>query len=178
MGADGVSTYNNRLDTQRLKIPKIFRLAAKDGTIWLVGICGSGRLAQLVREFLTVPEFDASISYESEIIKNTIPALRKILGEHAGFQKDDPRKIDGGILLGVGNEMIEIDSSFCVISCSESFYSVGSGEDVAKGALFATPEMSPRDRILTALRAAEQFKTGVGVPFTIINTLGYKETIP
>lgn len=49
---------------------------------------------------------------------------------------------------------------------------VGSGEDVALGALYATAGtgMKPKARLRLALEAAERFKVGVHRPFVYAST--------
>jgi hypothetical protein len=41
------------------------------------------------------------------------------------------------------------------------------GEDIALGAMYACPSLSPEERIRTALEAAEQFSAGVRRPFIV-----------
>lgn len=56
-----------------------------------------------------------------------------------------------------------------VFESATGYDSCGTGEDAALGAMYATPKMSPRDRVKVALRAAEAFNAGVRGPFHIVS---------
>lgn len=153
---------------------KVFIRQDAGGTPWAIGSAGSARRAQLLRYELECPPFDHKTSADplEFIIKKFVPALQSVLHRKRGDNlREDPAT---ATLVGVGGNLFLIHHYWnCyVASIEQSFAVSGSGGPVAKGALYATEgtTLSPQERILLALEAAEAFNAGVKKPFTIVNT--------
>jgi ATP-dependent protease HslVU (ClpYQ) peptidase subunit len=82
----------------------------------------------------------------------------------------------GGVfLLGVDNQLFEIQSDYSVLQPSLGFSAVGSGEVAAMASLITTTnhfkdKITPVEHITYALEAAEELCCGVQRPFYILNT--------
>jgi len=92
---------------------------------------------------------------------------------------DDQKSNRGGIfIVGYKNELYYIGSDFQVGMLKEPFMSVGCGEEIAEGALYALAhsaargEMPVKSQVLIALKAAAEYSAGVRCPFKILS-LGY-----
>ena len=70
--------------------------------------------------------------------------------------------------MGYQGHLFEIESDYQVGIPEDVYAAVGSGQDIARGSLFATQGQEPRSRVLTALRAAERFNAGVRGTFHIL----------
>jgi ATP-dependent protease HslVU (ClpYQ) peptidase subunit len=96
-----------------------------------------------------------------------IDAVRSCLKEGGWARKDDEREEGGTFLVGVAGRLFTVHEDYQVAEAADGYAAVGSGEQVALGALYATADaaVDPRERVLLALRAAERFNAGVRGPF-------------
>jgi len=79
---------------------------------------------------------------------------------------------DGQALIGVCGALYDLNSDQTGVVCSriaEPYGTVGSGADVALGALFALRDRGPTVRIRKALEAAEAHCEGVRGPFHLVS---------
>ena len=94
------------------------------------------------------------------------------------FQNNTPGFADtnkgGNFLMGVKNQLFEIQQDYSVLQPLDGIAAVGCGEQVAMGSLITTtkyyPNLKPSQHITYALEAAEKYCCGVQRPFRIINT--------
>lgn len=86
--------------------------------------------------------------------------------------KDNEREEGGTFLVGVKGRLYAVYDDYQVATAADGFAAVGSGEQVALGALFATDGagLSPRRRVMSALAAAERFSAGVRGPFVCLKS--------
>ena len=84
----------------------------------------------------------------------------------------DLAAVHGTFLVGVRGRLFAIYSDYQVAEEALDYMAVGSGEDIALGALYATADLglSPRARMRIALKAAARFKPGVNGPFVYAST--------
>ena len=84
-------------------------------------------------------------------------------------RKENEREEGGTFLVGVRGELFTIMEDYQVGQSADGFDAVGSGTDLALGALYATREgpFRPRQRVRMALAAAERFNAGVRGPFLV-----------
>lgn len=108
------------------------------------------------------------------MVKTFVPNLINL------FQTNIPNESEtnrgANFLLGANNQLFEIQSDYSVLVPERRFAAVGCGEAVAMGSLITTTKyfdnnLSPKDHILYALRAAADYCCGVSGPFVIINTM-------
>jgi hypothetical protein len=76
----------------------------------------------------------------------------------------------GTFLVGYKGHLFYIDNDYQVGEIEDDFISVGSGSDVATGAMYALScvEIGPMEKVEVALGAAARFTTGVRPPFKLI----------
>jgi hypothetical protein len=105
------------------------------------------------------------------MVTEFIEAVRECLKD-GGFARNNSGEDSGGtFLVGYKGELFTIYDDYQVARSMLGFNAVGCGEDIAKGSMFSTKNISdPEERILQALAASEQFSTGVRGPFTVVSS--------
>ena len=179
MGVDslGSNSYTrmSREDMKLFKCPKV------DGA--MMSYTTSFRMGQILmygEDF-----FDELSVHKGEIdhkymVTKFIPKVQKAFSD-GGFETlKDGSKIGGFFLVAFKDKLFTIASDYQVGVNSIGFAADGCGQELALGSLFSTAEtkMPPRDRVLSALRAAAAFSPGVGPPYHVANTKDCKiETV-
>lgn len=75
--------------------------------------------------------------------------------------------IDGSLLVGVKSRLFHVYGGFECVEYRDEYGTVGCAYQVALGSMYATPELPPKQRIKTALQAAEKYSAAVRGPFQI-----------
>lgn len=85
----------------------------------------------------------------------------------------------GNFIVATPGRLFEVQQDYSVLEPELGMCAVGCGEDVAMGSLITTKDldMSPQDKIIKALEAAEQYCCGVQRPFRILCTDGSDEIV-
>lgn len=137
---------------------------------YVMGFTTSFRMGQLLRYALTPPEPTGEL--EAFMATTFIDSVRETLKSGGWAAKDNEREEGGTFLVGIHGRLFCVESDYQVGEAADGFAAVGSGEEVALGALYATARsrMAPRRRIKLALEAAERFSAGVRGPFAYITT--------
>jgi ATP-dependent protease HslVU (ClpYQ) peptidase subunit len=161
MGGDSATSWQD----DRVSVcsnPKVFRVGH-----FLVGSAGSGRTQRILRHAWTPPP-RRKLGLEHYISVAVVDSIRRALIEGgAAEKKDNVEDAAGDILLGYRGHLFRVDSDYNVDEAKHSFDAVGCGAVPALAAVYANPKASPKQRILTALRAAQEFNAAVRGPFTI-----------
>lgn len=143
------------------KDPKLF----KNGE-FLIGFTSSFRMGQILRfKFRPPARLDKIGDYEY-LCTAWIDAVRASLKDGGYSHIDKNREEGGSFLLGYRGKLYSVDNDFQVGEPAHGYDAVGCGDDAALGALFAT-RGPPRQRVLTALKAAEHLSIGVAGPFIV-----------
>lgn len=162
MGADSATTWED--DTARLQVtsnPKVFRVGA-----FLVGSSGSGRTQRILRHGWTPPP-RRKAGLEQYVSTSVVDSIRRALIDGGvAEKKDNVEDSAGDVLLGYRGHLFRVDSDYAVDEARLPYDAVGCGAAVALGAMYAT-KAPPKQRILTALRAAQEFNWGVRGPFVV-----------
>ena len=136
---------------------------------FLMGFTTSFRMGQLLRYSLKPPRRHPADDINQYMVVDFIDAVRECLKAGGYASKEKETEQGGTFLVGYSGHLFTVDSDYQVGIPEDGFAAVGSGQDIALGALFATQgQATPRDRVLTALRSAERFNTGVRGPFHIL----------
>lgn len=162
MGADSAVTGHV---TQTLVSKKIFQHGK-----CLIGYSGSLRMANLLKHAFTPPEHPKGMEDEKYLTTLFVDALRTVLKDAGNATKINEQESGTGyFLVGYQCRLFEIGFDYSVSEVANGFDSVGSGNQVALGAIHATRNMSliPSKRIELALEAAADFCYGVRGPFYI-----------
>ena len=134
-----------------------------------MGFTTSFRMGQLLRYRLNPPRRHPADDINQYMVVDFINAVRECLKAGGWASKKEETERGGTFLVGYSGQLFTIDSDYQVGQPKDGFAAVGFGEDVALGALFATQgQDDPRERVLTALRAAERFSAGVRGPFHVL----------
>jgi len=146
--------------------PKIF----KRGKI-LFGYTSSFRYGQILEHYLTIPKDTRKSAYDYMVL-DLVPLIRTILEEHKYTGSDEKAKSGVSIFMYKGF-VYELQSDWSVLEYT-NIRSVGSGEDVATGAMIALRDipMSAKKRANIVLDAASEVVVSVGGGNDII-TLNY-----
>lgn len=143
----------------------------------LLGFTSSFRMGQILQYVMHSPERPEGISDMKYLVAHWIPALIDTFAENGYRGEKEPDDHDetrtGGVfLLGYRGVLYQIDSDFQVGIPTDQYASVGCGEDLALGAIYAAKKAGVKDpeQILTvALEAAEKFSGGVQRPFVLLS---------
>lgn len=160
IGADSAGVAGSGLSIR--SDPKVF---IRDD--FIMGFTGSFRMGQLLRYNLQVayrPEITDILEY---MVKTFVEAVRRCLKGGGFAEKKDDREKGGTFLVGYQGRLFRIGSDYQVGENKLPFDVVGCGEDIAQGSLYSNGYLKPKERILQALEAAEQFSSGVRRPFLI-----------
>ena len=135
---------------------------------FLMGFTTSFRMGQLLRYSLEPPRRHPDDDIHQYMVVGFVNAVRECLKAGGYASKKDDVESAGTFLVGYQGRLFEIESDYQVGIPGDGYAAVGSGQDIARGALFATQGQEPRQRVLTALQAAERFSAGVRGPFHIL----------
>ena len=136
---------------------------------FLMGFTTSFRMGQLLRYSLKPPRRHPADDINQYMVVDFIDAVRECLKAGGYASKENETEQGGTFLVGYSGHLFTVDSDYQVGIPEDGFAAVGSGQDIALGALFTTQgQATPRDRVLTALRSAERFSAGVRGPFHIL----------
>jgi ATP-dependent protease HslVU (ClpYQ) peptidase subunit len=166
IGGDSAGVAGHRLNVRA--DTKVFRRGP-----YLFGFTTSFRMGQLIRYALDVPE-PAERKLDAFMATTFIDALRDCLKKGGWARKENDREEGGDFLVGLRGNLYTIYEDYQVAKAADGFAAVGSGAEVALGALFATQGsgLGPRRRVRVALEAAEHFTASVRGPFTVLSLRG------
>lgn len=163
MGAD--SAGSNGYTLQIRKDPKIYEVGE-----FLFGFTSSFRMGQILGHKFNPPSHPEEMSNYGYMVGLFIDALRGTLKD-LGYARNISGEDHGGVfLVGYRGDIFRIESDYQVAQSIHSYNSVGCGEDIAFGALYALNniEIKPSKKLKLALSAAESFSAGVRGPFSIV----------
>ena len=137
---------------------------------FLMGFTTSFRMGQLLRYSLKPPRRHPDDDINQFMVVTFTNAVRECLKAGGYASKEDEVESGGTFLVGYAGRLFTVDSDYQVGIPEDGYAAVGSGQDIARGSLFATQgQDDPRERVLTALRAAERFNAGVRGPFHVLS---------
>jgi len=170
MGGDSASS-NNDGDLVMRADQKVFRNGP-----FLIGFAGSWRMGQLLRYAFVPPKHPKRQDTYRFLVTTFIDAVRDCL-RRGGFASKihDVEEIDGVFLLGYRGRLFIVDADYQVAEAIDGFLAIGSGGQIAQGALSATQGVDPKKRVRQALEAAERYNTGVRRPF-YVNVMDKEES--
>lgn len=168
IGSDSLGTNSDTLQRTVRKDEKIF---IKEDMIF--GFCGSFRMGQIIRYSLIIPTRPENIDDMEYLVDHFIPALMECYEEKGFLKKPEGEEHFGGqFLLGYRGNIYDIQEDFQVAIPSLNYETCGCGQDMARGALYASfildKTLTPEKRITIALNAATQFSAGVSPPYNIL----------
>jgi len=177
MGGDslGSNGYTKAVQSQ----PKIFRNEIFKNVV--MGSTSTFRHIDLLKYaeelFAEADFYKGTVLDHKYMVTKFIPNLIKLFED--GIKSEDSKDKGASFIIGAKNKLFEIQGDYSVLEPSDGYTSVGCGESIAMGSLYATKELDIPipDKIKIALEAAEHIACGVQRPFKIINTKDEKEII-
>jgi len=132
-------------------IPRVDSKLIQFGDNIIVGFTSSYRMGQILRHHVTFPPPSSNVG--EWLVEGFIPTFRAALAEHGWMKKDSEREEGGVFLIAHPWGIATIEDDFQVGE-HRDYYAVGSGRDVALGALHqgATAQqacMAARDHCTT-----------------------------
>lgn len=137
---------------------------------YVMGFSGSFRMGQLLRWSLVPPVPEGKL--EKFMAVDFIDAVRACLKAGGWAAVDNGRESGGDFLVGVHGRLFRVAGDFQVGESVDGYDAIGSGEEPALGALYATArlDLKPRQRLRLALSAAARMNAFVAPPFVIRST--------
>ena len=142
------------------------------GPHYLIGTCGSFRLAQVLKYGLKPPSPPpSSVDFEHFMAEDFIDSVRECY-KAAGVLTHSDDGADTGyggtFMVGYQGRLFKVEENFQVLADRRNYIAIGSGENIALGVLFATEGDDPYSRIITAMQAAAAFNCWVREPFEVM----------
>jgi hypothetical protein len=134
---------------------------------FIMGFTSSFRMGQLLRYSLKPPVHHPDVDLFGYMVTDFIDAVRTCLKTGGFAEKEKEVEKAGTFLVGFKGRLFKVEGDYQVGESGVPYDACGCGEDIALGAMFASPDLPPEKRILTALEAAEQYSAGVRRPFII-----------
>ncbi len=162
MGGD--SAVSGESGDRSLREPKVFE---RRGVLF--GTSGELRTAQLIKHVYDVPAIADGQDVEQFVVRDLCGGLRAFLREHGKELLPEPDDDEIWQLLVAGRgRVFRICSHFSASESTTGYDAIGSATPHALGSLASTEGRPARERVETALRAAERHQGGVAAPFTVL----------
>lgn len=166
MGGDSAGVSGLSISTRG--DPKVFSVNS-----FIMGFTTSFRMGQLLMCGFnpTIPEPSLSRSdLYAHMVTIFIDEVRSRFKYGGWMEKTNEQEKGGDFLVAIHGVLFVIHSDFQVGVPLDGYDAVGSGSDIAHGALYATKilGLDPRRRIEIALSAAAEHNAGVRPPFKIV----------
>lgn len=144
---------------------------------FIMGFTTSFRMGQLLRYKFDPPKQTIHQTDMQYMVTTFIDTARTCFKEN-GFG-DKEATVGGTFLVGYHGKLYTINSDFQVGVPADPYDTVGSGSDLALGAMFANAKtkMTPEKRVIQALEAAATFNAGVAGPFYIVKLAAGKKQL-
>ena len=138
---------------------------------FIFGFTSSFRMGQLIRYKLSIPKIEENQDIDDYLYVKFLDAVIKCFKDNQ-YAKIDSNEIHGGtFLFGFRGCLYQVEGDFQIGKPMLNFDAVGCGQDIALGCLYGLRDkkMEPRDRLILALEAAENYSAGVRGPFHIVS---------
>ena len=144
----------------------------------LFGGAGSYRAIQIIQHWLCDQEVATQfavqeVTVEKFMVTSLLPAMKRILEEHSfGEIENEHASIDAAFLIGAKGQLFEFQTDYSMIAVGTPFHAIGSGRDVAMGALdvLNKTKKAPETILKDALNTAEKYNAFIRRPFVFVNT--------
>ncbi|WP_412027910.1 hypothetical protein [Deinococcus yunweiensis] len=167
LGGDTCSTANVAIEQSK---GKLWRASNR----MVFGSCGDTRAANVLQFGFTPPARTEGQTLDAYMYLTFAQAVRAFLKEHIHVGVRDNSE-DSGVWLLVGwhGRLWQLYPNYCLTESAEPYAAIGSGGEVALGALHTLHAWATTDvttRLTFALDAAAKFCFGVRAPYTYLST--------
>jgi hypothetical protein len=127
--------------------------------------------------FDEVDFYKKSVIDHKFMVTKFIPKVVKLFRE--GIISEPETERGGSFVVATPGKVFKVQEDYSVLEPELGICAVGCGQDVAMGSLVTTMEMDmkPEEKIVVALKAAEQVCCGVQRPFRILCTDGREDIV-
>lgn len=153
----------------KTKQSKIFKLGE-----FLIGVAGYPRTAQLIQYQLTIKpqtEHQSDFAYLCTEFSNSVKNLL-VDNDHIKNQDGSKQTDESGLLFGYKSNIYSMDANFQIIQTTDCYAAIGSGQELALGAMAAFTRFNafwlPEVMIKNALEIVDKHNMGVCKPFRIM----------
>lgn len=158
MGGDSAGTAGNM--HQRIRGDK--KVFTKGD--FIIGFCGSFRVGQLLQYKLDLPVQPEGKDDFAFLVGEFVDALKSCL------KNENDEEAAPNFLFGYKGKLYGVHGDYQISKAEHGFDAVGSGADIAIGALHANRSLkNPRKRLHQALKASALNNAAVRPPFTILS---------
>lgn len=162
IGGDSAGTAGNM--HQRLRKDKKVFIRGP----FIIGFCGSFRMGQLLQHTMALPVPNPERTDVGFMVNEFVDSVRACLSEENKHLVGD-NKLSPYFLVGYNGKLFNIQGDYQVGQPEAGFDAVGSGADIAIGAMFASTAIDdPIKRIKQALAASAESNAAVRPPFHIL----------
>jgi hypothetical protein len=140
---------------------------------FVFGFTSSFRMGQLIRYKLSIPKPEEKQDINDYLHAKFLDAVIKCFKDNSYGKEKDGERFGGTFLFGFRGKLYQVDDDFQIGKSLRNFDSVGCGCQIALGCLYGVAgrrNVSPNQKLLTALRASQEFSAGVREPFHIVST--------
>lgn len=152
-------------------LPKIFKLGS-----FLIGVAGYPRAQQIIQYHLKLPKQLDSQTDLQYLCTDFVDTIIQLMSEHDfGKTENNQKTLDSSIIFGYHGKLYEIDTNYQIIKVKSNFSAIGSGKDLALGAMNALDSvmliesMKPETKIKIALETTAKYNIGVAKPFKVMS---------
>jgi len=137
---------------------------------FIMGFTSSFRMGQILRYDFNPPDRYEKITDDTYLYKYWINSVIETM-KTKGYATVKEGKVAGGtFIFGYRKKLYTVENDFQIGKMIKPYIAVGCGDKYALGALYILEgiKKSPKDKVLLALRAAEDRSAGVRGPFHIV----------
>ncbi len=135
---------------------------------WTIGVAGSARFANLLEHVFEWPQAPKTDDMGA-VVRVAIDIGKAAAADDLCFSASSgQRSLESEVMLVAAGRIYTGASNLGMYRSRRGYAAIGSGDQYALGALHATKDHPPRDRVLAALRAAAAHATTVVGPFRIL----------
>lgn len=140
---------------------------------FIMGYTTSYRMGQLLRFTFKPPKQKKTQTDYAYMCTTFITAIIKCFKDNH-YAKVDNAVVKGGeFMVGYKSNLYNIQGDFQVGRLAVNYMACGCGEDYALGSMYSSllydPNVEPKKLLIDALRAAEEFSSGVRGPYKILS---------
>ena len=159
VGADSLGS--NGWTKAQYDTPKLFEVHGM-----VIGYTTTYRFGQILQHHL--PEMLPKAPPYAFLVESVVPEMRHLLSAHGAKRTDNGIDAGGNCIIGYKGEVYELQNDFSILKPTNGIACVGSGVQVAYGAMLALTTKDPRAKVRRALEVASEAVTSVGGDLTVM----------
>jgi ATP-dependent protease HslVU (ClpYQ) peptidase subunit len=130
---------------------------------YIIGVSQSLRVLNILHNTALPPVPSRSNLYSFMCVE-FVQSLAETLDNFPGLATREKMEEGTEIIVGTLGRLFLIASDYSIHESTHPYLAIGSGSLAAFGSLFSTEDLSPKARVVTAVKASAEFTTGVRGP--------------